>query len=150
MKNILIVIFSLLIYNSGFSQKKPNHMSKLNGIWIGKMDETLVKFEFLKNKKSFTFSDINSDKNSHMRKFNIEKSEVTINEKNETVIEIKEANISPEFWGDCKFSKGTIVISNLLKNRIILNLKSVGPDCFKSYDESLVIENIENLELTKK
>ncbi|MGD1318837.1 hypothetical protein [Chryseobacterium sp. 2R14A] len=146
MKNILIILFSLLIYNNGFAQKKSDNVSKLKGTWVGKAEEDSIKFEFFKNPKFFTFSYMNSNNG----KFIVKKSDMVVNDKREIIINIKKANLSSEKWEKCLFSAGTITIFNLSENFITLNLKSVGPICNITEDESLLIEDIDNIQLIKQ
>ena len=146
MKNILIILFSSLIYSNGFPQKKTCNISNLTGVWVGKTEEDSIKFQFFKNSKFFTFSYINSNN----EKFVVKKSDMAVNEKGEIVINIKKANISSEKWEECIFSTGVVTISNLSENRMTLNLKSVGPICSITEDESLLIEDIDNIELIKQ
>ncbi|WP_312341435.1 hypothetical protein [Chryseobacterium binzhouense] len=146
MKNILIILFSVLIYTNGFPQKKSHDTFNLIGVWIGKVEEESIKFEFSKNPRFFTFSYINSNN----EKFMVNKSDMMISDKGEIIIAIKNATLSSEKWKECIFSTGTITISNLSENRMILKLQSVGPICNITDDESLFIEDIDSLELIKK
>ncbi|OCK50453.1 hypothetical protein BA768_04670 [Chryseobacterium sp. CBo1] len=146
MKNILIILFSLLIYNNSFAQKKSDNVSKLQGTWVGKAEEDSIKFEFFKTPKFFTFSYMNSNN----EKFIVKKSDIVVNDKREIIINIKKANLSSEKWKKCLFSAGIITISNLSENLITLNLKSVGPICNITEDESLLIEDIDNIQLIKQ
>ncbi len=146
MKNILIILFSVLIYTNGFSQKKSDNTSYLKGVWIGKVEEESIKFEFSKNPRFLTFSYLSSNN----EKFMVNKSDMMINDKGEITIAIKKANVSSEKWKECLFTTGIITISNLSENRMILNLKSVGPICRITDDESLLIEDMNNIELIKE
>jgi len=146
MKNILIILFSVLIYTNGFSQKKSDNTSNLIGVWSGKIEEESVKFEFSKNPRFFTFSHINSNNG----KFIVNKSDMMVDDQGKIIINIKKAKISSEKWKERLFSTGTITISNLSENRMVLNLKSVGPICNITEDESLLIEDIDRIELIKQ
>jgi hypothetical protein len=147
MKNILIILFFLAICNNSFAQKKLDNISKLSGIWVGKIEKDPIKFEVLENNpNTFTFSFINFQN----EKFTVRKSDIITNEKNEIVINIKEANFSLERFKKCVFSTGTITIFNLTENNMTLNLKSVGPTCWIMDDVSMNMGDLNNVILTKE
>ncbi|AZA52550.1 hypothetical protein [Chryseobacterium sp. G0201] len=147
MKNILIILFFLAICNNSFAQKKLDNISKLSGTWVGKIGEDPIKFQVVKNSQnSFTFSFINFQN----VKFIVQKYDISTNEKNEFIINIKEAKVSSLRFKKCIFSKGTITISDLPENNIKLNLKSVGPTCWIMDDVTVNMEDIKDIILTKE
>ncbi|KAA2216125.1 hypothetical protein [Chryseobacterium sediminis] len=145
MKNILILFLCFIMYGSSFGQYEST--IQLSGTWNGKVEDHPIKFEILeKTPDSVTFSFINFQN----ERFTILKSDVTTNEKNEFVISIKEAKFSSQRYEDCMFSTGTLTLSNVLQNSMRLNLKSVGPTCFISYDVGRDMADIKDLILTKE
>ncbi|AZA81154.1 hypothetical protein C1637_00820 [Chryseobacterium lactis] len=147
MKNILIILFCFTIYNNSFAQKIHEDAIQLSGSWVGKVGEHPIKFEILeKTPNSFTFSFINFQN----ERFTILKSDVTTNEKNEFIIHIKEAKFSSQRYENCIFSTGVVTLSDLSQNSMRLNLKSVGPTCFISYDVLMNMDDIKDIILTKE
>ncbi|MDQ0783654.1 hypothetical protein [Chryseobacterium sp. W4I1] len=147
MKNILIILFFLAICNNSFAQKKSDNISKLSGTWAGKMGEDPIQFQVVgDSQNSFTFSFINFQN----ERFTVQKSDVSTNEKNEFIINIKEAKFSSSRFEKCVFSKGTITISDFSENHMKLNLKSVGPNCFLSYDVIMNMPDMDDTVLTKE
>lgn len=139
MKNILILALYFMVYNNSFAQEKHESTTQLSGTWTGKVEGHPIKFEISeKTPNSVTFSFINFQN----ERFTIFKSDVTANEKNEFVIHIKEAKFSSQRYENCIFSKGDIILSDISQNKLRLNLKSVGPTCFISYD---VLVNMDDL-----
>ncbi|WP_347217915.1 hypothetical protein [Chryseobacterium sp.] len=146
MKNILVLLFCVMTYNTSFAQEKCENIFPLSGTWIGKSEEHPIKFEILeKMPNSFIFSFINFQN----ERFMILKSDVTTNEKNEFVIQIKEAKLSSGKSKKCIFSAGTITLTDISQDSMRLNLKSV-PKCRISNDQSIRIDDITNLILTKE
>ncbi|UTX47124.1 hypothetical protein [Chryseobacterium sp. MA9] len=147
MKNILVLVLCLIMSNNSFAQEKQESLSQLSGIWIGKAEGQPMKFEILdKTPNSFTFSFINFQN----ERFTILKSDITTKEKNEFVISIKEAKFSSQRYEDCIFSTGTITLSDASHDNMKLNLRSVGPTCFISYDVLVNMNDIKDLILTKE
>ncbi|WP_213277402.1 hypothetical protein [Chryseobacterium indologenes] len=145
MKNILIIFFCLVLYSNSFGQCEST--IQLSGTWTGEIEDHPIKFEILeKTPDSVTFSFINFQN----EKFTILKSDVTANEKNEFVIHIKEAKFSSPRYENCIFSTGDIILSDVSQNKMKLNLKSVGPTCFISYDVLMNMNDIKDLTLTKE
>ncbi|KQT24637.1 hypothetical protein ASG22_11630 [Chryseobacterium sp. Leaf405] len=146
MKNILILIFCSIINNS-FAQKTSENIGKLSGIWTGTIEEHPIKFEISQNKMNsivFSFTNFLNEK------FIVQKSDVATNEKNEFVISIKEAKFSHPNFEKCIYTQGLLTISDVTQNDVKLNLKSVGPKCFLSYDVIMNMPDINNLKLTKE
>ncbi len=147
MKNILIIFLCFTIFNNCFAQKTSDSISKLSGIWTGTIEEHPIKFEISQNKSnSFIFSFTNFLN----ERFTIEKSEIITNEKNEFAINIKEAKFSSPRYEKCMFSKGILTISNVSESNMKLNLKSVGPNCFLSYDVIMNMPDMDDTILTKE
>lgn len=147
MKNILFILFCFITYNYSFAQEKHEDTIQLSGTWVGKIEEHPIRFEILeKTSNSFTFSFINFQN----ERFTILKSDVITNEKNEFIINIKEAKFSSSRFEKCVFSKGTITISDFSENHMKLNLKSVGPNCFLSYDVIMNMPDMDDTVLTKE
>ncbi|RLJ34591.1 hypothetical protein CLU97_4106 [Chryseobacterium sp. 7] len=145
MKNTLVIFFCFIMYSSYFGQYE--NTIQLSGTWTGKVEGHPIKFEILeKTPNSITFSFINFQN----ERFTILKSDITTNEKNEFVISIKEAKFSSQRYEDCIFSTGTLTLSNVLQDSMRLNLKSVGPICFISYDVGRNMPDIKDLILTKE
>jgi hypothetical protein len=133
------------MYSNSFGQCESR--IQLSGTWTGKIEGYPIKFEILENDpNSVTFSFINFQN----ERFTILKSDVTANEKKEFIIYIKEAKFSSQRYEDCIFSTGTLTLSNVLQNSMRLNLKSVGPICFISYDVGRNMPDIKDLILTKE
>lgn len=145
MKNIVILVLCFIMHNNNFAQEKHESTIPLSGTWIGKAEGHPIKFEILENNNSMTFSFINFQN----ERFTILKSDITTNEKNEFVIAIKEAKFSSQRYKDCLFSAGTITLSDVSHDNMILNLKSVGPTCFISYDVLVNMNDIKDVTLTK-
>ena len=145
MKIILVIFFCFIIYCNSFGQCESR--IQLSGTWTGKVEAPPIKFEILeKDPNSITFSFINFQN----ERFTILKSDVTANEKNEFIISIKEAKFSSQRYEDCIFSTGTLTLSDVLQSSMRLNLKSVGPICFISYDVLMNMNDIKDLTLTKE
>ncbi|MFS4431327.1 hypothetical protein [Chryseobacterium sp. S90] len=145
MKIILVIFFCFIIYCNSFGQCESR--IQLSGTWTGKVEGHPIKFEILeKDPNSITFSFINFQN----ERFTILKSDVTANEKNEFIISIKEAKFSSQRYEDCIFSTGTLTLSDVLHSSMRLNLKSVGPTCFISYDVLMNMNDIKDLTLTKE
>ncbi|WP_137904815.1 hypothetical protein [Chryseobacterium sp. 2VB] len=145
MKNILIIFLCFIMYGNSFGQSESR--MQLSGTWTGKAEGHPIKFEILeKDPNSITFSFINFQN----ERFTILKSDVTTNEKNEFIISIKEAKFSSQRYEDCIFSTGTLTLSDVLQNSMKINLKSVGPTCFISYDVLVNMNDIKDLTLTKE
>lgn len=88
--------------------------------------------------------------NFQNERFTILKSDMTTNEKNEFVIHIKEARFSSPRYENCIFSTGEIILSDVSQNKMKLNLKSVGPTCFISYDVLMNMDDIKDVILIKE
>lgn len=145
MKNILVIFFCFIMYGNSFGQCEST--IRLSGTWTGEIEGHPIKFEILeKNPDLVIFSFINFQN----ERFTILKSDVTTNEKNEFIISIKEAKFSSQRYEDCIFSTGTLTLSDVLQNSMRLNLKSVGPTCFISYDVLVNMNDIKDLTLTKE
>ncbi|WP_313093364.1 hypothetical protein [Chryseobacterium flavum] len=145
MKNILIIFFCFIMYGNSFGQWEST--IRLSGTWTGEAEGYPIKFEISEKAPDLvTFSFINFQN----QRFTILKSDVTANEKNEFVIRIKEAKFSSPRYEDCIFSTGTLTISDVLQGSMRLNLKSVGPICFISYDVGRNMVDIKDLILTKE
>ncbi|MGU3376759.1 hypothetical protein [Chryseobacterium sp. M5A1_1a] len=147
MKNILIIVLCFIIYNNSFAQIAYESKIQLSGIWSGKIEEQPIKFEILENEPN---SIIFSFTNFQNEKFIIQKSDIATNERNEFVINIKKAKFSSSRYEKCIFSKGVMTISNVSQNSMKLNLKSVGPTCFLSYDVLMNMPDINDIILTKE
>jgi len=147
MKNILFILFCFITYNYSFAQEKHEDTIQLSGTWVGKIEEHPIRFEILeKTSNSFTFSFINFQN----ERFTILKSDVITNEKNEFIIHIKEAKFSSQRYDNCTFSTGVITLSDVSQYGMRLNLKSVGPTCFISYDVLMNMDDIKDVILTKE
>lgn len=147
MQNILIILFTLIYYNNSFAQIKYENETQLFGTWIGKVEEQPIRFEITEPKKdSIVFSFINFQN----EKFSILKSDITKNEKNEFVINIKEAKFSSQRFEKCIFSQGVITISDLSLDNMKLNLRSVGPECWIMSDVSAGFDDLNDIKLTKE
>ncbi|UKB79897.1 hypothetical protein [Chryseobacterium sp. MEBOG07] len=147
MKNILTLVLCLIMCNSSFAQEKQENTTQLSGTWVGKIEGQPIKFEILeKTPNLFTFSFINFQN----ERFTILKSDVANNEKNTFVIHIKEAKFSSQRYENCVFSKGVITLSDISQNNMRLNLKSVGPTCFISYDVLMNMADIKDVILIKE
>ncbi|MDR6465413.1 hypothetical protein [Chryseobacterium sediminis] len=145
MKNIFAIFFCLIMYSNSFGQWEST--IQLSGTWTGEIEDHPIKFEILeKTPDSVTFSFINFQN----ERFTILKSDVTADEKNEFVIHIKEAKFSSPRYENCIFSTGDIILSDVSQNKMKLNLKSVGPTCFISYDVLMNMNDIKDLTLTKE
>ncbi|WP_419489100.1 hypothetical protein [Chryseobacterium bernardetii] len=147
MKNILIFVLYFIMFNNSSAQEKHESTIQLSGTWTGTVEDHAMKFEILKETPdSFTFSFINFQN----ERFTILKSDVTTNEKNEFVIHIKEARFSSPRYENCIFSTGYIILSDVSQNKMKLNLKSVGPICFMSYDVLMNMDDIKDAILIKE
>jgi len=146
MKNILILFFSFITCNYCFSQIESEDI-QISGIWSGTVEDHPMNFEISKNEAdSLVFSFINFQN----EKFIIQKSDIIKNEKNQFVIYIKEAKFSSSNYDKCIFSKGILTISDVSQNNMKLNLNSVGPNCFLSYDVIMNMPDIKTVTLTKE
>ncbi|WP_131797310.1 hypothetical protein [Chryseobacterium kwangjuense] len=144
MKNILTFVLCFIMYNNCISQCEST--TQLSGTWTGKIEGYPIKFEILEKADNyFTFSFTNFQN----EKFTILKSDISTNEKKEFVIDIKEAKFSSQRYENCVFSTGTITLSEVSHDNMRLNLKSVGPTCFISYDVLINMGDIKDVILTK-
>ncbi|WP_312900983.1 hypothetical protein [Chryseobacterium taichungense] len=146
MKNVLIIIFFFAFCNYNFAQTVHESMSKISGTWAGEVEEHPMTFEIVENKSgSFIFSFINFQN----EKFTIQESDITTNDKKQLIVNIKEAKFSSSNYDKCIFSKGTITLFDLSESSMKLNLDSVGPNCFLSYDVIMNMPDIRTVTLTK-
>lgn len=105
MKNILIALFSFTICNYSFSQTVREGIDKISGTWTGIVEDHPMTFEISENKPgSFIFSFINFQN----EKFIIQKFEIIKNEKNQFVINIKDAKFSSSNYDKCIFLKALL------------------------------------------
>ncbi|WPO82604.1 hypothetical protein SD427_17860 [Chryseobacterium sp. JJR-5R] len=147
MKNILAILFSFILCSYGFAQTVREDIRKISGTWVGIVEDHPMTFEISENKPgSFILSFINFQN----EKFIIQKSEITKTESHQFVIVIKDAKFSSSNYDKCIFSKGALTLSDVSESSMKLNLNSVGPNCFLSYDVIMNMPDIRTVTLTKE
>lgn len=147
MKKKFLLLFAVIICNLSFAQIVCESTTQLSGTWIGKIEDHPMKFEIKENSPN---SPIFSFTNFLNEKFIILKSDIVINEKNEFVINLKEAKFSSPNYEKCTFSSGVLTISEVSSQNMKVNLKSVAPNCFLRYDVIMNMPDIDNIKLTKE
>ncbi|MBW7675160.1 hypothetical protein [Chryseobacterium chendengshani] len=146
MKNILLIIFMLFI-NKSIAQNLHDNETQLSGIWMGEVEKHPIRLEIIQDKKNSTILIFTNFQNE---KFSILKSDISANKKNEFVINIKNAKFSDPNYEKCVYNQGILTISDVTQTNMKLDLKSVGPNCFLSYDVIMNMPDINNLKLTKE
>jgi len=132
------------MYGNSFGQCEST--IQLSGTWTGEVEGHPIKFEILEkqpNSTTFSFTNFQNER------FTILESDVTTNGKNEFVIHIKEAKFSSPRYENCIFSTGVLILSDVSQNKMKLNLKSVGPICFISYDVGRNMDDVKDVILIK-
>lgn len=145
MKTFGIFLFLLLTVN-GFAQSGQKLLSELQGTWLGNFENHSIQMEISKSPAQtyqFIFT------NYLHEQFIIDELEVKKPEKSEIVATIKEAKFSSERYKKCIYSEGELVISEITSDQLLLNLNSVGPDCWISFDVVMNMGDLNGVLLKK-
>jgi hypothetical protein len=147
MKKTFTLFILLIIYHTSLAQAACESTNLLSGTWTATVEEHPMKFEITADDKD---SPIFSFTNFLNERFIVLKSKISVNEKSEFVIKILEAKFSSPNYEKCKYSTGVLTLSEISTKNMTLNLNSVGPNCFLSYDVIMNMPDIENIKLTKE
>lgn len=147
MKKLLTLLILSIIHHNSLAQTAFESTNQLSGTWTATVEEHPMKFEINTDNKD---SPIFSFTNFLNERFIISKSNVSVNEENEFVIKILEAKFSSPNYEKCKYSTGVLTLSEVSTKNMKLNLNSVGPNCFLSYDVVINMPDIENIQLIKE